>query len=230
MAVMRKHSVLNLVTALFERHQIVPALNLWNSSRRLSAAASLFLALCFFQAPLQAQTILKSVQIVCDPISSGGQAFHIPGAVVRYKITVLGEVNDNNILTDENNLLLVVSDQLSRDLDLEPNLVTDCGTLDPIEPENGGAPGTPESAAGDTFKITVTSADAAIDTTANPTYHSTNPPELGVIVTPPAAGAGELIVLNFTLLQGALPAVNGRIKGELRADEQVEIEFNAVIR
>lgn len=230
MMVMRKHSVVSQGAAPLEQPLAVSAPNLWANSRRLSAVGSLFLTLCFFQAPLQAQTILKSAQIICDPISSGGQAFHIPGAIVRYKITVIGEAEDSNITTNENNLLLNISDQLSRDLELEPDLVTDCGTFDPIEPEDGGVTGTPESAAGATFKITVTSADTDVDTTANPTYHTTNPPEVGIVVVPPAAGAGELIDLNFTLLQGALPAVNGRLKGELRADEQVEVEFNVVIR
>jgi uncharacterized repeat protein (TIGR01451 family)/fimbrial isopeptide formation D2 family protein len=161
-------------------------------------------------------TFTKTVTTICDPINGGNPTSNpsanpknIPGAIVRYTLTVA-----NSGATTVN--LATVSDLISSNTTFEPNLVTGAGTVTPAITCNS-ASGTPESGAGKGFKLSI------VGGTRTPGNY---PKFFTTAAADDAATGGPTVTINFA--QG-LPAEAGYAAGELRAGESVIVYFDVVI-
>lgn len=164
-----------------------------------------------FRVASSALTVQKTVAIVCDPINANSNPKNIPGAVVRWTITVSNAAGAGASAT-----LTQVTDALNANSTFDPDLIVASATPANCEGASGGA-GTPESANGSGFKLDVTG-----DTRpgAYPKFFTT-------------ANDGDGADLNGTTVEidygPAMPAEGTYAAGELKAGESVVVYFNVSI-
>jgi hypothetical protein len=158
-----------------------------------------------------ALTVTKTVALVCDPLNSTTSPKNIPGAVVRWTITVSNAAGASSSAT-----LTQVSDALNANSTFDPDLITGAGGAAGCEGAANGA-GTPESANGSGFKLDVTG------DTRTGTY-----PKFFT-----AANDNDGADLNGTTVEidygPAIPAEGTYTAGELKAGESVTVYFNVSI-
>lgn len=152
-------------------------------------------------------TITKSATLLCDPFNGTSNPKHIPGAIVRWTITI-----SNAIGAGSSASLSQVTDAINANTTVDANLVapTNAATC-------SSTAGTPESAAGSGFKLDVTG-----DTRpgAYPKFFTTaNDGDSANL-------SGDTVNVNFAT---AMPAETGYAAGELKAGESVVVYFNATI-
>jgi hypothetical protein len=158
-----------------------------------------------------ALTVTKTVTPLCDPLNSTTFPKNIPGAVVRWTITV-----SNAAGAGASASLTQVSDALNANSTFDPDLITGAGGAAGCEGAAGGA-GTPESANGSGFKLDVTG--------------DTRPGTYPKFFT--AADDNDGADLNGTTVEidygPAMPAEGTYTAGELKAGESVIVYFNVSI-
>lgn len=179
-------------------------------------------------------TVTKVMATVCDPVNGGNSdlagltgtnVFNIPGAVVRWTLTVAntGSASAN---------LNAVADALNANTTFDPDYITGAGGAAGCEFAAAGA-GTPTNANGDGVKIVVSNsrnmAGSVGGTTAVPvagttSYYTGAPADDGVTVS--GAVGSESLGIDFTL---ALPAGGTYGAGELKAGESITVTFNVGI-
>jgi hypothetical protein len=152
-------------------------------------------------------TIAKSAQLICDPFNGTTNPKNIPGAIVRWTVTISNAVGAGNSAS-----LSQVADALNTNTTMDANLVvpTNAATC-------SSAAGTPESAAGSGFKLDV-SGDTRPGT--YPKFFTTLNDADGANLS------GGTVNVNFAT---AMPAETGYDAGELKAGESVVVYFNVTI-
>ncbi|MGH6610268.1 MAG: hypothetical protein ACRECQ_08430 [Burkholderiaceae bacterium] len=153
-----------------------------------------------------ALTVTKVASLVCDPFNSVTNPKNIPGAIVRYTITIANTGAASATLSS-------ITDAISASVTFDPNLVTGAGGAAGCV---SAAPGVPENAAGRGFKLDVTG-----DTRAGfPKFYTTANDADGVELN------GVNVTVNFTT---ALAAEAGYLVGELKTGESVVVYFNVTV-
>jgi len=158
-----------------------------------------------------ALTVTKTVALVCDPLNSTTNPKNIPGAVVRWTITV-----SNSVTASASATLTQVSDALNANSTFDPDLITGAGGTAGCEGAAGGA-GTPENANGKGFKLNVTGS----------TRPGTYPKFFTTALDSDGADlSGTTVVIDYG---PAMPAEGTYAAGELKAGESVVVYFNVSI-
>ena len=163
-------------------------------------------------------TITKTVATLCDPVDGATTPHNIPGAVVRWTITIAntGTVSAN---------LTSISDAVPTNTALDPDLITGAGVGTACEYGAGGS-GTPENAVTRSVRIQNTNARSMAGTAALAAATSS------YFVADAADANGDgvtgtgTVSINFAT---ALPALLTYAAGELKAGETLTIYFNVGI-
>lgn len=152
-------------------------------------------------------TITKSAQLICDPFNGTTNPKNIPGAIVRWTVTISNAAGAGNSAS-----LSQVTDALNANTTMDANLVV------PVDAATcSSAAGAAESAAGSGFKLDV-SGDARPGT--YPKFFTTANDGDGADLS------GGTVNVNFAT---AMPAETGYDAGELKAGESVVVYFNVTI-
>ena len=158
--------------------------------------------------PAAAQlTFTKTATLICDPFNGTSNQKNIPGAVVRWIMTVA-----NTGATSVN--LTTVSDLLSVNTTFDPNLITGAGGAAGCN----SATGTPESAAGKGFKLSIVGGTRPA--AAYPKFFTT------AADADAATLSGATVTINYAL---GLPLEAGYTAGQLNPGESVVVYFNVTI-
>ena len=158
--------------------------------------------------PAAAQlTFTKTATLICDPFNGTSNQKNIPGAVVRWTMTVA-----NTGATSVN--LTTVSDLLSVNTTFDPNLITGAGGAAGCN----SATGTPESAAGKGFKLSIVGGTRPA--AAYPKFFTT------AADADAATLSGATVTINYAL---GLPLEAGYTAGQLNPGESVVVYFNVTI-
>ena len=157
-----------------------------------------------FLVSAAALTVTKTQFLLCDPVNFNSNPRSIPGAYVRYEITI------SNAVGAASATLQTITDTLNTNLNFDVNLAQATAAT---------CPGAAESAANSGFKLTCTGGSRACATT--PVFYTSaaDADSIGI--------AGQAITAN---LGTALIAEGTYALGELRANESVTIRFNAIIK
>lgn len=154
--------------------------------------------------------ITKTVTPICDPFNFNVTPKNIPGAYVRYEITI------SNAPGAGSATLTTVQDTLNANLNFDPDLRT------------GGAAAcatsAPENAAGNGFRLTCTGGTRACATT--PVFFTTTAADDAIGLS------GATLTAAFGDGPGtdALPTEAGYLPGELKGGESITIRYNAVVK
>lgn len=158
--------------------------------------------------PAAAQlTFTKTATLICDPFNGTSNQKNIPGAIVRWTMTVA-----NTGATSVN--LTTVSDLLSVNTTFDPNLITGAGGAAGCN----SATGTPESAAGKGFKLSIVGGTRPA--AAYPKFFTT------AADADAATLSGATVTINYAL---GLPLEAGYTAGQLNSGESVVVYFNVTI-
>ena len=159
-------------------------------------------------------SVSKTATVICDPFNGSTNPKNIPGAIVRWTITV-----SNGGTAGASATLNQVTDSLDPNTAHDPNLVTGLGA--PATATScTSANGAPESLAGRGFQIE-SSATRALGGTGG--YMTTTAADSdGASIT------GQNVTIDFA---AALPAdvPNSHAAGELKAGESATVTFNVTI-
>lgn len=154
-------------------------------------------------------TVTKSVVPLCDPFNGSTNPKNIPGALVRYTITINNSGAAPATLT-------TISDTLVSSVTVDPNLVQGTGTVAPATTCSPST-GTVTSAAGSGFLVTKTAAGTRA---GFPKYFTTTSSVDGVEL------AGSVITATLATV---LPVEASYTAGELKTGESISLIFNAQI-
>lgn len=157
-------------------------------------------------------SVSKTATLICDPFNGTTNPKNIPGAIVRWTITV-----SNGGTAGASATLDQVTDALDPNTLHDPNLVL--GTGAPAATTCSSATGTPESAAGRGFQIEYSVARALGGTGG---YMTTSAAD-----TDGASITGQNVTIDFA---EALPAGGTYADGELKAGESATVTFNVTIQ
>lgn len=161
-------------------------------------------------------SVAKTSTLMCDPFNgSGADRKNIPGAIVRWTITISNAATATTSAT-----LAQVSDTLNANTTFDANLVTGAGA--PASATScTSAGGAPESAAGNGFKINVTGGTRVAGSGgAFPAFLTTSANADG------ATHAAGVVTVDYGQ---ALPAGGVYGAGELKPGEAVVVYFNVTI-
>ena len=148
-------------------------------------------------------TVIKSQFLLCDGVNFNNNPRSIPGAYVRYEITVANTGAASATLT-------TITDALNANLNIDADLAT---------ATPAACPSAPESAAGSGFKLTCVGGTRACATT--PRFFTTTSSADGVDF------AASTITATFAT---ALAAEGTYTAGELKAGESIVLRYNAIIK
>jgi hypothetical protein len=149
--------------------------------------------------------INKTVTPVCDPFNNNANPKNVPGAYVRYAITVSNAAGAGASAT-----LTTITDALPATLAFDPDLRSGSATA--------CATSAPTSAAGAGVRVSCTGGTRAC--VATPAFYT------GAADADPVTVAGQ----SVTAAARVLPTETGYAEGELKPGESVTITFNAVIQ
>jgi hypothetical protein len=152
-----------------------------------------------------ALSVAKISTLICDPFNGTTNPKHIPGAIVRWTITITNTGAASASLN-------TVTDAINAVTAFDANLVTGAGGAALCS----SGTGTPENAAGRGFKVDVTG-----DTRAGfPKFFTTANDADGV----------ELNGVNVTVTYATvMPVEAGYVAGELKTGESVVVYFNVTV-
>ena len=151
-------------------------------------------------------TFTKKVSLICDPFNGISNPKNIPGAVVRWTMTV---ANNGGVSVN----LTTVSDLISANTTFDSNLITGAGGATSCQ----SASGTPESAIGKGFKLSI------IGGTRPGPY----PKFFTTAADADAASlSGSTVSINYSL---GMPAEGSYTAGQLNVGESVVVYFNVTI-
>ena len=164
-----------------------------------------------YKVTASALTVTKTVAPLCDPYNALVNPKEIPGAIVRYTLSI-----SNAAGAGASAILTTLADAPSTFVTFDPNLVTGAG---------GGAgcssaAGTPQKAAGYGFQVTSSAGGRVLGGTGASGYFTSANDGDGADYN---AGA---ITVNFAL---ALPAGGGYAAGELKPGETTTVYYNATV-
>jgi uncharacterized repeat protein (TIGR01451 family) len=166
-------------------------------------------------------SVAKTAQLICDPVNGLINPKSIPGAVLRWTITV---TNTGANAVD----LTTLGDTIGALTTFEPNLVTGAGTTPTIGCSS--STGTPESATGRGFKLTISGTPVSPATSLRPLASY---PKFFTSSAADADGASfsaGAITVNFvTALPAEGTAPNAYTAGQLKPGETVVIYFNVTV-
>ncbi|MBG6077301.1 hypothetical protein [Polaromonas sp. CG_9.11] len=154
-------------------------------------------------------TVAKTATPLCDPFNGSANQKNIPGALVRYTITITNSGASSATLN-------TITDTLVSTVTIDPNLVQGTGTIAPAT-TCSLTTGTPTSAAGSGFQVTRTAAGTR---TGFPKSYTTTSSADGVDL------AGSVITAT---LGTVLPVETGYTAGELKTGESIALIFNVQI-
>lgn len=159
-----------------------------------------------YRVATAALLVTKSVATVCDPLNGDTNPKNIPGAYVRYTITIANSGSASALLTQ-------ITDVLNTNVEFDPDMIvgTGAGT-------NCAATGTPASATGSGFRITYANRGASY----TPKYMTTSANGDG------ATHAAGTITIDFP---SALPADGvSYAAGELKQGESLTLVYQVKIK
>jgi uncharacterized repeat protein (TIGR01451 family) len=159
-----------------------------------------------FRVQTSVLTITKTSTLICDPLNGTASPKHIPGAVVRWTITIANTGAAAATLAS-------VTDAINAATTFDANLITGAGGAAGCV----SATGTAENAAGRGFKLSLTGTSRPA---GYPKFFTTANDADGANLN-----AGTVTV-NYAV---ALPAESGYAAGELRNGESVIVYFNATV-
>lgn len=159
-------------------------------------------------------SVSKAVATLCDPTTgdatSGKSPRNIPGAIVRYTITVKNAANASTAS------MTTISDTLSSALLFDKNFVTGADVSG--APNCSSGSGVATSGTGKGVRVTVT---GGLRTTSYPKFLDSGLVENNQVITFSGASAWST----------ALPAEGSEyLQGDLKAGETLTLEFNATIQ
>ena len=152
-------------------------------------------------------TIDKSSTVIRDPFNLDTNPKHIPGAYVRYVITISNAGTATATAT-----LTAITDTLDANLAIDPDLIV-------------ATTGDPESAAGSGFKIDLVGTTRASQGT--PQYFTTT--SSVDAVDHDGSATGGVVTAIGALMLPAEPGP-GYTAGELQAGESVTLTFNVIVQ
>ena len=164
-----------------------------------------------YKVVTSALTITKTVAPLCDPYNAITNPKEIPGAIVRYTITI-----SNAAGSGASAILTTLADTLSTFSTFDANLVTGAGGAAGCSSGSG----TPEKAAGYGFRVQSSVGGRVLGGTAASGYFTTANDADGAELN---AGA---ISVNFAT---ALPAGGSYAAGELKVGESTTVYYNATV-
>jgi uncharacterized repeat protein (TIGR01451 family) len=150
--------------------------------------------------------VTKTQTLLCDPVNFNSNPRAIPGAYVRYEITVANTGTASATLTN-------ITDALNTNLNIDANLATATGAA---------CPGPAESAAGSGFKLTCVGGLRGC--VATPVFFTTTSSVDGIDFAAPN------ITATFATALPAEATVPPYAAGELKAGESIVIRYNAIIK
>ena len=148
--------------------------------------------------------VAKTATLICDPLNSQTNPKNIPASIVRWTITIT-----NNGAAPA--LLSTVTDAISASTTFDANLVTGVGICT-------SAGGTPESAVGRGFKLSISGGGRPA--VSYPKFYTTANDVDAINLN-----AGTVTV-NYA---AAMPLEAGYAAGELRPTESVTVYFNVTV-
>jgi uncharacterized repeat protein (TIGR01451 family) len=154
-------------------------------------------------------SFIKDSAVICDPVNGTSSPKRIPGAVVRYTITVT-----NAGATSVN--LTTIADIIHANTTPDPNLITGAGGAAGCR----SATGTPESGVGRGFKLSLTSSRPAA---AYPKFFTT------AADADAASFSAGTVTMNYALgmpAEGVAPVYTA---GELKPGEIAVFYFNVTV-
>ncbi len=156
-------------------------------------------------------TVSKTSTLLCDPFNGVTAPKNIPGAMIRWTITVANTGSSSATLTS-------IGDALNAATTHDANLVAPTSAATCLS----GAPGVPESATGRGFQIEYSVASAVRPLGGTGGYMT------GAADADGATIAGQAVTIDFTT---ALPAggTGAYAAGEIKAGETATITFNVTI-
>jgi hypothetical protein len=152
-------------------------------------------------------TITKSSTVIRDPFNLNTNPKHIPGAYIRYVITISNAAGAGASAT-----LTTITDTLDNNTAIDPDLIV-------------AATGNPESATGSGFRVDLVGTTRASQGT--PQYFTTTSSIDGVDHDGSATGGTVTATMATVLPAEAGP---GYAAGELKAGESVTLTFNVIIQ
>ncbi len=163
-------------------------------------------------------SVAKTMTVLCDPVNGSVNPKNIPGAVVRWTITVS---NAGSTAVDLNS----VSNPIGSGLSHDPHLITGTGGAAACS----SASGTPESGSGKGFKLSIGGTPVLPATGLRPA--ASYPRYFTSAADGDAASlAAGSVTIDYSL---ALPAEgtapNNYSAGQLKPGEQVSFSFNTVV-
>jgi Domain of unknown function DUF11 len=163
-------------------------------------------------------SVAKTATLICDPTNGISTQKNIPGAVVRWTVTVT-----NSGTTSVN--LATITDLINFNTTPDANLITGAGGAAGCI----SATGTPESAAGKGFKLAISGTPVAPATTLRPA--ASYPKFFTTVADTDAAsfGAGT-VTIDYALgfpVEGVAP--NAYTAGELKPGEVATFYFNVTV-
>ena len=159
-------------------------------------------------------SVFKTSSLVCDPFNgSAGERRHIPGAIVRWTITI-----SNAAAATSSATLATVTDALNANTTFDPNLVTGAGVATPAQScssvtgafEAGGA-------AGSGFRLVQT--NRGINSVLTTALAGNDGADL----------TGTTVTINYAQALPPVTGTGGYAAGELKAGESVTVYFNVTI-
>jgi len=156
-----------------------------------------------YQVASSVLSFSKTATTIWDPVNYNTSPKAIPGALIRYVVTVSNAAGAANATLD------TITDTLSADLSIDPDLKVASGA--PL------ASLASESAAGYGFKVTHVSGRTLL----TPNYFTTTADSDGVNIT------GQIITATMGTV---LPVEAGYAAGELQGGESVTLTFNVIIQ
>lgn len=152
-------------------------------------------------------TFTKTVTLICDSVNGITNPKNIPGAIVRWTMTVV-----NSGITPVN--LTTVTDLLSANTTFDSNLVTGAGGT----PGCNSSTGTPESVAGKGFKLSIVGGSRPA--ASYPKFFTT------AADADAASLSGSTVTINYAL---GLPLEGTYTAGQLNSGESVTVYFNVTL-
>jgi hypothetical protein len=165
-----------------------------------------------YEVTSAALSISKTVTPICDPFNFNDKPKNIPGAYVRYEITVANAAGSGQSAT-----LTTITDALPASLAYDPDLKAGSASA--------CSGSTAESAAGSGFKLSCTGGGRTCATTS--VYYT------GASDTDAVTVSGQTVTVtagNTPTGAKVLGTEAGYAPGELKPGESITIRFNAIIQ
>lgn len=154
-------------------------------------------------------SVAKTSTLLCDPFNFTTNPKHIPGAIVRWTITI-----SNAGGAPSSAVLATVSDTLDANTAHDANLVVPTGSV-------CSTSGTPESAGGRGFQVESSVGGRTLGGQGGTGYMT------GSVDADGATIAGQAVTIDYLT---AIPAGGAYVAGELKPGESVTVTFNVTIQ